>query len=170
MSGHCNPDDAILIALGSNLPGRFSAPQDNLYACLNALNDLGLNIKAVSRMWRSTAWPNPDDPEYINAVAIVECEMGVHALLSALQDVERRFGRELGGVNAPRTVDLDLIAYGRVCLSEAALTVPHPRAHQRGFVMGPLCDILPDWRHPVTGQTAAAHYESVIVGADARPI
>ncbi|MFN3229814.1 MAG: 2-amino-4-hydroxy-6-hydroxymethyldihydropteridine diphosphokinase [Asticcacaulis sp.] len=170
MPGYSKPDDAILIALGSNLPGQFKAPQDNLFACLGVLSDLGLNITVVSRMWRSTAWPNPDDPEYINAVAIVECDMNVLALLSVLQDVEVRFGRTRQGINAPRTVDLDLIAYGRVCLTDATLTLPHPRAHERGFVMGPLCDILPDWRHPVTGLTAEAHYRTVSVGTDARPI
>jgi len=69
--------------------------------------------------------------------------------------------------NAPRTLDLDLIAYGERIIDEGGLVVPHPRAHERAFVMGPLAEIAPEWVHPVLKRTAAALYRSATVGTDA---
>lgn len=80
--------------------------------------------------------------------------MGPHALLAALHAVEAGFGRRRGARNAPRTLDLDLIAYGDVCCGEEGgegLKLPHPRFAEREFVLAPLCDIAPDWRAPNTG-------------------
>ena len=77
--------------------------------------------------------------------------------------------RERGASNAPRTLDLDLIAYGQTVVATPDLTVPHPRAHERAFVMRPLAEIAPAWRHPLSGETAAALARSAPVGADAAP-
>jgi 2-amino-4-hydroxy-6-hydroxymethyldihydropteridine diphosphokinase len=74
------------------------------------------------------------------------------------------------GKNAPRTLDLDLIAYGRQVIDAPGLQVPHPRAHERLFVMGPLAEIAPDWRHPVTGETAEKLASQATIGQDAVPI
>lgn len=76
-------------------------------------------------------------------------------------------GRERWARNAPRTLDLDLIAHGRRVLDEPGLVVPHPRAHERLFVMGPLAEIAPDWRHPVLEKTAAELVSATTVGRDA---
>lgn len=84
--------------------------------------------------------------------------------------MERSFGRTRGLANAPRTLDLDLIAYGRAVLDSPALTLPHPRAHDRLFVMGPLAEIAPQWRHPVSARTAAELAASASIGRDAAPI
>ena len=91
-------------------------------------------------------------------------------MLTGLLAVETALGRERSERNAPRTLDLDLIAYGREVRAGPGLTLPHPRAHERRFVMGPLAEIAPDWTHPVLGATAAALAAGASVGADASPL
>ncbi len=83
--------------------------------------------------------------------------------------LEDEFGRTRLARNASRTLDLDLIAYGRIVSDDPSLTLPHPRAHERLFVMGPLAEIAPEWRHPVLGKTAAELAREAPVGRDARP-
>ncbi len=83
--------------------------------------------------------------------------------------LEAAFGRRRSAPNAPRTLDLDLIAYGRQVLDEPGLVVPHPRAHKRLFVMGPLAEIAQGWIHPVLGATAAELAAGAVVGRDAKP-
>lgn len=129
----------------------------------------GLTVAALSSWWTSAAWPDPAAPAYLNGVALVETGLSAPQVLAALHRVEARFGRIRGEPNAPRTLDLDLIAHGRTLLDGAVVT-PHPRAHERLFVMGPLAQIAPDWRHPVSGRTAAALAKEARVGTDAAPL
>ena len=131
---------------------------------------VGLKILKRSGWWRSAAWPDPNDPEYRNGVALVEANAGPRAVLQALLDLEADMGRDRAQRNAPRTLDLDLIAYGRDVLDTPGLILPHPRAHERLFVMGPLAEIAPEWAHPVLGRTAADLAAGAQVGADARPV
>jgi len=84
--------------------------------------------------------------------------------------LEASFGRIRGAPNASRTLDLDLVAYGRRAIDEPGLVVPHQRAHERRFVMGPLAEIAPDWVHPLLGKTAAELAIEAPVGADAAPL
>lgn len=93
-----------------------------------------------------------------------------HALMAALGRIEDAFGRQRSVANAPRTLDLDLIAYGRLIGDLDGLILPHPRAHQRLFVMGPLAEIAPDWIHPDKGKTAQALARAATVGTDATPV
>ena len=118
--------------------------------------------------WRSAAWPDPGDPPFLNGVVIVRTEHEPHALMAALGRIEEAFGRRRGAANAPRTLDLDLIAYGRTTGDLNGLILPHPRAADRLFVMGPLAEIAPGWRHPVLGETSAALAGRTTVGIDAR--
>ena len=127
-------------------------------------------VLARSRWWRSAAWPDPETPEYRNGVVLVEARGDAHALLAALFAVEQGMGRTRGPRNAPRTLDLDLIAHGRQVINDPDLILPHPRAHQRLFVMGPLAEIAPDWRHPLSGETAVELAKAASVGRDARPL
>lgn len=124
---------------------------------------------ARSRWWSSAAWPDPKGHEYRNGVAIVEANGPARAVLEALFAIERHFGRIRGLPNAPRTLDLDLIAFGRQVSDEPGLILPHPRAQERLFVMGPLAEIAPAWRHPLSGRTAAELAAAASVGRDARP-
>ena len=108
-------------------------------------------------------------PEYRNGVAIVEADGPPQAVLACLLQVETALDRERGARNAARTLDLDLIAYGRTVIDRPGLTLPHPRAHERRFVMGPLAEIAPDWVHPVLSKTAAELAQTATAGLDAKP-
>jgi 2-amino-4-hydroxy-6-hydroxymethyldihydropteridine diphosphokinase len=165
-----NTDESIVIALGGNLPGDHASCEALLEAALGCFPAHGLRVLVRSTWWRSAAWPDPAEPEYRNGVALVETTLSPRETLEALHAIERAFGRARGDTNAPRTLDLDLIAYGRLVLDAPGLRLPHPRAHERLFVMGPLARIAPDWRHPVLGKAAAALAATASVGADARPV
>ena len=142
----------ILIALGANLPSPAGKPADTLNAALAGFPSRSITIEKRSGFYRSSAWPNPHDPPFINAVVSVRTGLPPADLLSALHELERSFGRKRGEPNAPRTLDLDLIDYdGRI--EEGPPVLPHPRMEGRGFVLLPLRDVAPDWRHPVSGRT-----------------
>lgn len=158
------------MALGGNLAGDFASSEALLEAALARFPQAGLPVLARSGWWRSAAWPDPSGNEYRNAVTIVEANGPAPAVLEALFAIERAFGRIRGLANAPRTLDLDLIAYGRHVVDAPGLVLPHPRAHERLFVMGPLAEIAPGWRHPVSGRTAAELAATASVGRDARPL
>lgn len=157
------------MALGCNLAGAYTSREALLEAALPALPDEGLELIARSTWWGSAAWPDPEGPEYRNGVAIVRTALSPAQTLAALHRIEARFGRARGEANAPRTLDLDLVAHGRSVL-DGDLIVPHPRAHERLFVMGPLAELAPAWIHPVSGEPAFRLATNATVGRDARSI
>jgi 2-amino-4-hydroxy-6-hydroxymethyldihydropteridine diphosphokinase len=115
--------------------------------------------------------PPSDQPWYVNGVARVAAEFDSIALLAALHDVERAFGRERREVNAARVLDLDLLAYGDIVRTGPEPPIlPHPRLTQRAFVLLPLAEIVPDWRHPVTGQTIQQLLAALPPDQVARPL
>jgi len=162
-------DEAVVIALGANLKGEYPSIQALLEAALEAFGPQGLTILRRSSWWRSAAWPDPTAPAYLNGVAVVETALGPRQTLAALERIEAAFGRERSVPNAPRTLDLDLVAHGRSLSQDPRLVLPHPRAADRRFVMGPLAEIAPGWRHPVSGRTAEDLARAATVGTDAAP-
>lgn len=146
----------IIIALGANLPSVAGPPRATLEAALAELAREAVRIVRRSHWYASAPDPPADQPRYINGVAIVESEHSPEALLGLLHALERRYGRVRGQPNASRTLDLDLIDYhGLVRAGSPGPTLPHPRAHLRRFVLVPIAEIAPDWRHPSRGKTAA---------------
>jgi 2-amino-4-hydroxy-6-hydroxymethyldihydropteridine diphosphokinase len=141
----------ILIALGANLPGPAGAPADALRAALAGLEERGVKILSVSSFYETPAWPDPEQPAFVNAVAAVETTLQPVELLTLLHGVETDFGRLRSAANAPRTLDIDLLDYDGRVLTHAVM-LPHPRMRERSFVLVPLAQIAPDWRHPVTGE------------------
>ena len=160
----------IVVALGSNLKGKYDSVEALLEAASQRLAAFGLPIVRRSSLWRSAAWPDASEPPYLNAVALVETLLPPARALRQLHAMEREFGRVRDRPNAPRTLDLDLVAYGAVVSDAASAVLPHPRAHQRRFVMGPLAEVAPEWRHPVLGASAAQLAERAPVGRDATPM
>jgi 2-amino-4-hydroxy-6-hydroxymethyldihydropteridine diphosphokinase len=160
-------DEAVVVALGSNLAGGFSSSKALLAAALEAFEPAGLRVLKRSSWWRSNSWPDTTLPDYLNGVAMVETALDPLATLEMLHALEAQFGRRRGETNAPRTLDLDLIAHGRTIAHGPGLVMPHPRAAERRFVMGPLAEIAPDWVHPVLGETARNLARMAQVGADA---
>ena len=163
-------DDAVLIALGSSRAGRFGSREALLEAALDDFPAAGLKLVSRSSWWRSASWPDPEKPDYLNGLALVETALSPRETLAALRRIEVAFGRRREAENAPRTLDLDLIAHGRMTMEDADLTLPHPRAHERLFVMGPLAEIAPEWRHPVLGETAKTLAAKARVGKGASPV
>ena len=138
----------MLIGLGANLPLGMREPGETIAASLQHLAGLDVRPLLISPLYRSPAWPDPKDPPYVNAVATVQTGLSPQSLLELLQATERAFGRGRGTRNAPRTLDLDLLDYdGMVEVGPPIL--PHPRIADRAFVLLPLADIAPSWRHPV---------------------
>ncbi|WP_374423134.1 2-amino-4-hydroxy-6-hydroxymethyldihydropteridine diphosphokinase [Chromobacterium sp.] len=129
------------VALGSNL----EQPAAQIRAALDAIAALpGTTLTRPSSLYRTAPVGYADQPDFINAVAEIDTELAPRELLRHLLAIEAEFGRVRTFRNAPRVLDLDLLHYSGVELSDADLTLPHPRMHLRGFVMIPLAEIAPD--------------------------
>ncbi len=170
IDGDFDLDAAVIVALGCNDKGVWASCQEALEAALARFRSKGIDVVARSSWWRSQAWPDPTDPPFLNGVVIVRTAHDPHALMAALGRIEEAFGRVRSGQNAPRTLDLDLIAYGRQQGDCGGLILPHPRAAERKFVMGPLAEIAPGWVHPVMATSAETLAASATVACDAAPL
>jgi 2-amino-4-hydroxy-6-hydroxymethyldihydropteridine diphosphokinase len=146
----------ILIGLGSNLATRrFGGPRANCEAALAALESRGVAVSRRSSWYRSRPVPPSDQPWFVNGVAEVETALGPEDLLQALHEVEAWFGRRRRERNEARVIDLDLLVYHDVVSRPGDhLVLPHPRITERAFVLVPLAELAPDWRHPINGLTA----------------
>ena len=147
----------ILVGLGSNLPAPgLQSSKETLEKAVNILQKRGIMIQRCSPWFRSAPVPVSDQPWFINGVAVVSTDLAPDQLLATLHEVEAEYSRIRSVRNAARTLDLDLLAYGdRVLDKPEGLTLPHPRIAERAFVLAPLAEVAPGWRHPVTGLTAA---------------
>jgi len=140
------------VGLGANL----GEPEAQVRRALTALAELpGTRLLAASSLYRSAPVGVVAQLDFINAVAEVETALTARALLDALLAMETRFGRRREFPNAPRTLDLDLLLYGDRVIDEPELVVPHPRMHERAFVLAPLAEIAPDIAIPGKGRAAA---------------
>lgn len=153
----------IFIGLGANLPSAtFGAPLRTLAAALERLDRDGVRVAQCSSWYESAPLPASTQPWFVNAVALLETALAPADLLALLLRVESALGRQRGERWAARTVDLDLLAYDEHTIgwsgtqaTDGPLVLPHPRLHLRAFVLRPLAEVAPSWRHPVFGSTAA---------------
>ncbi len=147
----------LYISIGANLPFNTRSPRENVELAIKTLDRL-FTVERRSPLYQTPAWPDPNDPPFINAV--VSCAATAHPLtiLKALHATEAAFGRSRGAKNAPRTLDLDLLAVDDVVMkaedNDAGLCLPHKSMHERDFVLVPFADIAPDWVHPIYHQRA----------------
>jgi 2-amino-4-hydroxy-6-hydroxymethyldihydropteridine diphosphokinase len=145
------PPSTIFLGLGSNLGDR----EANLAEAERALERRGFRVAGRSSTYLTEPKEAPDQGWFLNAVLGGSCALSPEDLLAACLDVERELGRVRGPRrNAPRTADLDLLLYGQEVRTEPSFTLPHPRLHERLFVLVPLVEIAPDALHPVLGLTA----------------
>lgn len=168
-------DQSLLLALGGNLPSDLGPPEETLRAALRRLPEVGVTVLAVSPLYRTPCFPAGAGPDYVNAAARVAFEGTPFELLNVLHGLEEEFGRARVQRWGQRTLDLDLLAAGDRILPDRPtfeawhgltperqmreapeqLILPHPRLHERAFVLVPLNDVAGDWRHPVLDQSVA---------------
>lgn len=167
-------DEPALIALGSNISSRAGLPEVTLRQALDEMVKRGISIRTVSRFYRTPAFPAGSGPDFVNAAAVIDPGGSPAQLLDSLHEIEAALDRAREVRWGPRTLDLDLLAiadlvvpdaqtYKKWCNLPAAdqqtqapeqLILPHPRLQDRAFVLVPLCDVAPHWRHPVLNKTA----------------
>ncbi len=167
---------SVLVAFGANMPSAFGSPRETLEEALRRLTAFGVRPLSVARWRRSPAFPPGSSPDYVNGAALMQAGLAPEPLLALLHEVEASLGRERRARWAARVCDLDLIAVGDAVLPDAEtlralmalgpekagaapaperLILPHPRLQERAFVLAPLADIAPDWRHPLTGRSVS---------------
>ena len=150
---------SIALALGSNLGDR----EGHLERGLASLGALGVVTLATSAVYETEPVGGPPQGPYLNLVALVRTDLAPEALLRAALDAEREAGRMRTVRDAPRTLDVDILFYGDLVQRTPSLVLPHPRLHERRFVLVPLAEVAPHWRHPILGYSAA---EMLARGAD----
>lgn len=163
----------FLIALGSNLPVGDSPPVDVLKNALSELERRGVTIENVSGFFQTPCFPAGDGPDYVNAAASILAKFYPQDLLTTIHEIEADFGRERDKRWASRGLDIDILASGSEVLPDSdsfnnwmsmpanlqprvepdQLILPHPRLHERSFVLVPLAEVAPHWTHPVLGKT-----------------
>jgi 2-amino-4-hydroxy-6-hydroxymethyldihydropteridine diphosphokinase len=160
----------VYIGLGANLPSpEHGTPRETLDAAVHALEARGLRVIARSALYESEPVPVSDQPWYLNAVIEFATDLDASATLSLLHSVENAFGRIRAVRNEPRVLDLDLLDHrGAVRKGPDSPLLPHPRLADRAFVLLPLRDIAPQWRHPVSGRTVGELLESLPEGQHIR--
>lgn len=163
-----------ILAFGGNLSSSIGSVIETISAALLELTARGVVVKDQSRFFQTPCFPVGAGPDYVNLVAVVSTSLGPQVLLNHLHEVEAKFGRARDSRWAGRTLDIDILSYENLIVPDLVtyqhwvdlpldvqmkeapqnLILPHPRIQDRGFVLIPLCDVWPEWIHPVSGKTA----------------
>jgi len=150
--------ERVFLGLGSNIGDRT----DNITRACRLINEIeGVRLVCTSSMIETRPVGYEDQPDFINAAAEIETTLSPRELLAAVKDIERRMGRAETFRFGPRTIDIDILLFGGQIVDEACLTIPHPRMHERMFVLAPLAEIAPEAVHPVMKKTINQLYEAV---------
>lgn len=142
----------ILISVGANLPGPIGSPIKTCATALSLLTSASVTVTNQSHWVKSEPLPPSQQPWFINCVISVNTNLGPEDLLTLLHQVESIFGRKRIVLNEPRSLDLDLLSYHNIVRKTAPI-LPHPRLHERAFIILPLKEIVPNWYHPIRQQT-----------------
>lgn len=154
MAADCYPHLAY-IGLGGNLDGPLGSAQDYVETAIERLARLDeISMLRRSRLYRTAAWGKTDQADFINAVAELRCSVEAIVLFQAIQRIEEDLGRVRGERWGPRLIDLDLLAFNQQVFESDSLTLPHPRMHQRAFVLAPLLELQPNFEIPGHGRAA----------------
>ena len=158
--------NTLLLALGANLAGPWGSPRETLDRARRELSRAGLHILSASHIYDTAPLGPGRQAPYLNAVLQLQAHMAPAALLRLIKSIERRAGRRLGARWGPRSLDIDILDYGgrrlgwpRRRRQAGRLILPHPEMHKRAFVLVPLLEVDPHWRHPalaVAGRTLLA--------------
>lgn len=147
---------SVYLSFGSNLSSKFGSPADNIKQAYLELLKYGFKIKKKSSFYKSVAYPNANDPEFINSVASITCHLEVEQLLKIILKIEKKFGRIRNKKNEPRILDIDIIDFNSKKLSikngNLNLKIPHEHLERRLFVLHPLKEINPNWQSPINGK------------------
>lgn len=166
-------DDHLIVAIGSNVTSTYGGPLQTVQAAVDELDRAPFKLLKVSRFYQTPCFPKGAGPDFVNAAATLAFHGEPDAVLRHLHEIEARFGRERVSRWGARTLDLDLLAVGNRILPDEIvlknwmelsperqlkeapdqLILPHPRLHERGFVLVPMADVAPDWVHPILGRS-----------------
>lgn len=164
----------IFIGLGGNLTcPTFGAPRATCGAALQIMEQRGIKVIERSRWYESAPVPVSDQPWYVNGVVSVDTTLNPAALVTEVLDIEAELGRRRTVANAPRTIDLDVIAHGDTVIEAGhkhEVAIPHPRMHTRAFVLLPMREIAPDWRHPASDRHIDALIADLPADQECRPM
>ena len=159
----------IILALGSNLSSKFGSPKSALQKAIQELRAVGIQTTKISNLYETAAHAYIRQPNFVNAAIIADTALPADALLQVLERIEAEAGRSKKKIGRmpyflwkPRPLDLDIVSYKGLIHNWSGLrpcgnkrvVLPHPRAHERAFVLRPVADIAPEWHHPVLGLTA----------------
>jgi 2-amino-4-hydroxy-6-hydroxymethyldihydropteridine diphosphokinase len=153
----------LLLGLGGNVAGGWGAPRETLARACHELERAGVSIVCASNVYSTKPVGDTPQPRYLNAVVLAKAYIAPGVLLRLLKQIERRAGRRTGRAMASRPLDLDILDYGGRRIGRPALRrqrgrliLPHPEMHKRAFVLIPLLEVAPAWRHPVSGRSVKA--------------
>jgi 2-amino-4-hydroxy-6-hydroxymethyldihydropteridine diphosphokinase len=151
----------ILVALGSNQSGPWGTPEQTVQKALSRLGNGPIRLKRASTLIQTRPFGVINQPNFVNAIALIESALSPQTLLRRLHMIEHEAGRKRGRRWGPRTLDLDLIDYNGQQIKQKgqvqkALILPHPGIADRSFVLAPIAEIAPRWKHPVNHKTAAS--------------
>ncbi len=141
----------VALGLGSNLGNRLL----NLRSAVRFLKESGVRVARTSDVFETEPWGVTDQPHFLNACLLAEYDRSPRELLALLKTLEAKIGRTATRRWGERVIDIDILLMGSLVLDAPDLIIPHPHMHERGFVLIPLAQILPDWLHPLTGRTVA---------------
>ena len=139
----------IHINIGSNLSSKFGTKLKNISIAINLLIDTNLKIKKISNFYETPSYPNKNFPKFLNIGILLEYKLTYKALFKKIDLIEKKIWRFKTKKNDPRVCDIDIIDFNGIVIKNKDLSLPHPRCHNRNFVLFPIKEIDPKWTHPI---------------------